>query len=217
MAANGQRSLEKRERILDAAVRVFASHGYYNAKISQVAEMAEVADGTIYIYFKNKDDLLISVFENRMEMLSQRLIEELKAQEGALAKLRRCIELHLRLALDYPDLAEFISVELRQSSKFIKDYKNEKFINYLHILEEALREGQQEGAIRPDLHVEVTTRALFGALDEQLLTLVLSRRIPSARPLTEREVISRAEALFSIFVEGMRPRLEAHPSVSSSA
>jgi TetR/AcrR family fatty acid metabolism transcriptional regulator len=217
MAANGQRSLEKRERILDAAVRVFASHGYYNAKISQVAEMAEVADGTIYIYFKNKDDLLISVFENRMEMLSQRLIEELKAQEGALAKLRRCIELHLRLALDYPDLAEFISVELRQSSKFIKDYKNEKFINYLHILEEALREGQQEGVIRPDLHVEVTTRALFGALDEQLLTLVLSRRIPSARPLTEREVIARAEALFSIFVEGMRPRPEAHPSVSSSA
>jgi TetR/AcrR family fatty acid metabolism transcriptional regulator len=217
MAANGQRSLEKRERILDAAVRVFASHGYYNAKISQVAEMAEVADGTIYIYFKNKDDLLISVFENRMEMLSQRLIEELKAQEGALAKLRRCIELHLRLALDYPDLAEFISVELRQSSKFIKDYKNEKFINYLHILEEALREGQQEGVIRPDLHVEVTTRALFGALDEQLLTLVLSRRIPSARPLTEREVVARAEALFSIFVEGMRPRLEAHPSVSSSA
>jgi TetR/AcrR family fatty acid metabolism transcriptional regulator len=206
MAANGQRSLEKRERILDAAVRVFASHGYYNAKISQVAEMAEVADGTIYIYFKN-----------RMEMLSQRLIEELKAQEGALAKLRRCIELHLRLALDYPDLAEFISVELRQSSKFIKDYKNEKFINYLHILEEALREGQQEGVIRPDLHVEVTTRALFGALDEQLLTLVLSRRIPSARPLTEREVIARAEALFSIFVEGMRPRPEAHPSVSSSA
>jgi TetR/AcrR family fatty acid metabolism transcriptional regulator len=217
MAANGQRSLEKRERILDAAVRVFASHGYYNAKISQVAEMAEVADGTIYIYFKNKDDLLISVFENRMEMLSQRLIEELKAQEGALAKLRRCIELHLRLALDYPDLAEFISVELRQSSKFIKDYKNEKFINYLHILEEALREGQQEGVIRPDLHVEVTTRALFGALDEQLLTLVLSRRIPSARPLTEREVVARAEALFSIFVEGMRPRPEAHPSVSSSA
>jgi TetR/AcrR family fatty acid metabolism transcriptional regulator len=217
MAANGQRSLEKRERILDAAVRVFASHGYYNAKISQVAEMAEVADGTIYIYFKNKDDLLISVFENRMEMLSQRLIEELKAQEGALAKLRRCIELHLRLALDYPDLAEFISVELRQSSKFIKDYKNEKFINYLHILEDALREGQQEGVIRPDLHVEVTTRALFGALDEQLLTLVLSRRIPSARPLTEREVIARAEALFSIFVEGMRPRPEAHPSVSSSA
>lgn len=217
MAANGQRSLEKRERILDAAVRVFASHGYYNAKISQVAEMAEVADGTIYIYFKNKDDLLISVFENRMEMLSQRLIEELKAQEGALAKLRRCIELHLRLALDYPDLAEFISVELRQSSKFIKDYKNEKFINYLHILEEALREGQLEGVIRPDLHVEVTTRALFGALDEQLLTLVLSRRIPSARPLAEREVVARAEALFSIFVEGMRPRAEAHPSVSSSA
>src|SRR5678809_834769 len=85
---------DKRERILHAAERVFADHGFYNAKVSEIAKLAGVADGTIYLYFKSKDDLLISLFESRMERVNADLRATLAAEPNALERLRRVIELH---------------------------------------------------------------------------------------------------------------------------
>lgn len=171
---------DKRERILDAALRTFAEHGFYNAKVSQVARAAGVADGTIYLYFQNKDDLLISLFEDRMEWLIRRLEEGLANAGGDVpTRLRRLIHEHLRLAAENPALAEFITVELRQSSKFVKEYGNPKFQEYLKILRDLIEEGQKDGTIRSHLDARMVVRAIFGALDEMLLTLTLaSRRSP---------------------------------------
>lgn len=194
-----RRSSDKRERILDAAVKVFARNGYYNAKVSEVAREAGVADGTIYLYFKNKDDLLISAFEDRMTWVNERLRSELSLVEGdAVAKLRRTIELHVALALEERELAEFITVELRQSSKFIKEYKNQKFSQYLRILDEVLKEGQVEGLIRTDIDTHVVSRALFGACDEVLLSMVLRKEIP------EELLMSRVDELAELFIGGLR-------------
>ena len=60
---------DKRERITEAAIAVFAEKGYRSSRVSDVAQAAGVADGTIYLYFKNKEDLLLSIFEEKMEML----------------------------------------------------------------------------------------------------------------------------------------------------
>ena len=79
---------EKRERILESALSVFARKGFYNAKVSEIAQAAGVADGTIYLYFKSKDNLLISLFEDRMSWLIQRLAAELEPIEGTLAEAR---------------------------------------------------------------------------------------------------------------------------------
>ena len=73
---------DKRQRILDAALKVFAERGYYNAKVAEVARQAGVADGTIYLYFENKDDLLINLFEDRMDFLIRRLREDLDLNVG---------------------------------------------------------------------------------------------------------------------------------------
>src|ERR1700749_4916826 len=87
----------KRERILDAAVKVFAAEGFYNAKVSQIAQAAGVADGTIYLYFKSKDDLLIQLFEDRMERVNATLREALATEESAALRLKRVVRLHLEL------------------------------------------------------------------------------------------------------------------------
>jgi len=170
---------DKRNRILESALRLFARKGFYNAKVSEIASDAGVADGTIYLYFKNKDDLLISLFEDRMEWVNQRLRNELmKSQEDVVDQIRRYIHQHLVLAVEDPDLAEFITVELRQSAKFVREYSNPQFNEYLKILRGLITRGQTEGLIRADLEARLVSRAIFGALDELLLAGALSRHRP---------------------------------------
>lgn len=172
-AANtDKKTNDKRSRILMGALKAFAKKGFYNTRISEIAVEAGVADGTIYLYFKNKDDLLISLFEDRMEWLNQRMQKELKDVHSPKARIRKLIELHCMLAIDDPDLAEFITVELRQSSKFVKEYENPKFHDYLRILEGVLLDGQPE-VFQEHLNVRLIARAIFGALDEVLLILTL--------------------------------------------
>jgi TetR/AcrR family fatty acid metabolism transcriptional regulator len=155
---------------------VFARAGFYNARISEIASEAGVADGTIYLYFKSKDDLLISAFEDRMGWLIERLQNELSNMDGGpLEQLQLCMRLHLNVAVEQPDLAEFITVELRQSSKFVKEYNNPGFNEYLGILRNIFTQGQEQGVFREDLEPWLTIRMLFGALDEVMLILALSK------------------------------------------
>src|SRR5580692_1194158 len=91
------RTGDKRERILEAAVRVFAKKGFHATRVSEVAKAAGVADGTIYLYFKSKDQLLVSLFEDRVERLLRFLQTELPKIASASEKLRRIIELQLGL------------------------------------------------------------------------------------------------------------------------
>ncbi|MFB6350847.1 MAG: TetR/AcrR family transcriptional regulator [Bradymonadaceae bacterium] len=171
---NQPENSDKRDKILEGALRAFAKKGFYNTKVSEIANEAGVADGTIYLYFKNKDDLLISLFEDRMEWIIDRIETELQQVEGVIDRVRRFVELHFQLAIENPDLAEFITVELRQSAKFIKEYDNPKFGDYLGILKRLIEEGQQTGVFGEELDSRLASRACFGALDEVLLQLTLT-------------------------------------------
>lgn len=196
----------KRQRILEGALRAFAQNGFYNTRVSEIASEAGVADGTIYLYFKNKDDLLISLFEDQMEWIIVRLREELDAVEGGLlAKLRAFVHLHFRLAVERPDLAEFITVELRQSAKFVKEYENPKFADYLKMLHSLIDRGQREGILRADLDSRLVTRALFGALDEVLLQLVLEPEAPT-------DVSDEAHQIAEMIVDGLMVRPDTEHS-----
>ena len=177
--ANGEenpRRRERRTRILNAAVRVFAARGFHHSRVSDVAREAEVADGTIYLYFKNKDDLLISLFEERMEGIVDTFKNAVRGLESPRARLRRFIELHLEMVADQPELAEVLTVELRQSAKFMREYKAPKFSEYLDILREIIRDGQQRGEFRREVDPALTRRIIFGALDEVSLYWVSTRR-----------------------------------------
>lgn len=171
---------DKRQRIIDAAVEVFAEKGFFGARVSEIAEAAGVADGTIYLYFKSKDDILISVFEEKMTWIVRRLQEILNPLEGAEAKLRRYVVEHLQLVLEQPKLIQVLTVELRQSARFVKQHSPKGFAKYLAVIGHILDEGQRTGVFLPSLDTGLFRRALFGAIDEISLEWVLGS--PPADP-----------------------------------
>jgi TetR/AcrR family fatty acid metabolism transcriptional regulator len=169
------RSGDKRDRILNAAVRVFAKKGFYATRVSEVAKAAGVADGTIYLYFKSKDDLLVSLFEHRVERLLAYLERELPRAANASDKLRRVIELQLGLLEGERDLAEVVTVILRQSTKLMKEYAAPKFSAYLDTIARVISEGQSAGELRKDVSPHLAARAMFGALDGITMTWALGK------------------------------------------
>jgi len=160
---------DKRDRILASALKVFAQKGFFGAKVSDVAEEAGVADGTIYLYFKSKDDLLISVFERQMESINVELTQAMAGGKDAMDKLRRFIRTYIQLVQSNRHGTEVITIELRQSAKFMKEYQNPRFAEFLKLLASIIDEGQKQGKLRADIPAQVAARALFGALDELAL------------------------------------------------
>lgn len=175
---------------------MFAENGFSSARVSDVAKAAGVADGTIYNYFRNKDDLLICLFEDRMEILVGTLRAELAKHETAVARLKRFIELHLGFGEGQPELAEVLTVELRQSSKFMREYKARQFGEYLEVLAEVIEDGRTRGEFIVEGDVKVMTRAIFGALDETNLAWLRGKRAPGT-------LTANAPVLQNIILNGL--------------
>ncbi len=161
---------DKRERILKAAIRVFARKGFYATRVSEIAKAAGVADGTIYLYFKNKDDVLISLFEERIGRLIVELRTIAQGPGTVTERLRGIIALQLGQMEGRRDLAEVVTVNLRQSTKLMKQYALPLFTQYVQVMAALVEEGQRNGELREDLQPLVVARALWGSMDGLLLT-----------------------------------------------
>src|SRR6202165_1566356 len=175
----------KRESILRAATRVFARNGYFNSKVADIARAAGVADGTVYLYFRSKEEILHSIFDQNMAeaiAADRQLIDKLSDPRE---KLRRIATLHLeRLGADR-DLAVVFQVELRGSTKFMEEFSAAGFAEYLGLIRETIEEGQREGIFRPELNAKVAAKILFGALDEMATNWILSGRRYKLAPMDE--------------------------------
>ncbi len=172
---------DKRERILDAAERIFARHGFFAAKVADVAKEAGVADGTIYLYFKSKDELLISLFERRMDQLNSALKAAIHGKPPR-DQLRAFIRTCLQLVHDEPAATEVLTIELRQSSKFMKEYDNPAFVELLRMLGGIFAAAQDAGELEASIPAHAAARMIFGVLDELTLAWVLARgsvRLPA--------------------------------------
>ncbi len=167
---------DKYGRIIEAATRIFAEKGFFKATVSDVARAAEVAEGTIYLYFKNKDDLLISIFESSMDMFIREVEQALKGVSDPKERLRTLITLHLGLVENHRELAQVLHVELRASSMFMREYTGDKLRQYLRIIQQIIEDGQKDGTFRKEIDPYVLRRTIFGALDELGLKWVLSKR-----------------------------------------
>jgi TetR/AcrR family fatty acid metabolism transcriptional regulator len=166
----------KYHKIIEAATKVFARKGFYKAKISEIASEARVADGTIYIYFENKDDILICLFEEQMKAVLDNMVIKISEEDDPVKKLEKFALAHLQLVEQNKNMAEIIQVEVRQSSKFMKEYRNDPFVQYLELIADIIRQGQKEGLFRKGIIPGVAKRAFFGALDEMSRFWVLSSR-----------------------------------------
>jgi len=192
------RRTDKRSLITEAAVDVFAEKGFHQARVSDIAKRAGVADGTIYLYFKNKEDLLLSVFEEKMDVLLAGLKAALADSDDPLERIRRFARFHFRQVQENRSAAEVMQVELRLSNKFLKEYRPEKLWAYLGVFGQIVREGQADGVFRPDLDPFVGMWAFFGALDELAMQWVLSRK---ADRFSLEEA---ADQVADVFIRGMR-------------
>jgi TetR/AcrR family fatty acid metabolism transcriptional regulator len=167
---------DKRQRIIDVALKSFSHKGFYRTRISDIARGADVADGTVYLYFDGKGEILSTIFEDRMERFLEVGKKTLVGVDGALEKLRRVIELHLKDLGENPELATVFQIELRHSSRFMELYSRSHLRDYFQLIAGILEEGQKQGEIRADLDVWMATKCIFGILDEASTNWVLSTK-----------------------------------------
>jgi TetR/AcrR family fatty acid metabolism transcriptional regulator len=167
---------DKPQQIIDAAIRVFARTGYYNSRVSDIAREAGIAAGTIYLYFKTKDEILVTLFREKMAQWVAHVRREIAGERDAVAKVRRLVALHFRVLEDNPDLAEVVQVELRQGQKFFRGASAQEVSAYFELIGSVLAEGVAAGRFRHDLPVKIATKMLFGAMDQVATSWVLGKR-----------------------------------------
>ena len=168
--------IDKREAILRAAIKVFAGKGYFNSKVADIAAEAGIADGTVYLYFKSKDEILHSIFDRAMADFIAEGRRELAAIDNPAAKLTRIAELHLEKLGADRDMAIVFQVELRGSTKFMQEFSAAGFGEYLEIIRQTIEDGQRSGDFRKDIKSVIAAKILYGALDEMVTNWVLSEK-----------------------------------------
>ena len=198
---------DKRDAILRAATQLFARNGFFQSQVADIARAAGVAAGTVYLYFRSKDDLLVSLFERTMR---EAIADGRRALEGVTdprERLTRIARLHLeRLGRDR-DLAVVFQVELRQSTKFMEQFSSTYLRDYLGLIRETIADGQAAGVFRRDVNPTIAAKVFFGAIDEMATNWVLSRRRYS--------LIAEADVIVELFVGGVGAK--ASPRAKPSA
>jgi TetR/AcrR family transcriptional regulator, fatty acid metabolism regulator protein len=185
----------KYEAILRAAIKVFSRSGFFNSKVADVAREAGVADGTVYLYFKNKDDILVSIFNHVMDEALAMGRKQLEKISDPLEKLKQIVHAHLDLLGRDRDLAVVFQVELRSSTKFMEQFSATKVTEYLDQIRGVIEEGQKKGVFRRGLNTTIAAKVLFGALDEMATNWVLSRK--------RYNLVSTADPVIDLLMNGI--------------
>ena len=185
----------KYHRILDAAVKVFAEQGFFQSTVSQIAKVAGVADGTIYLYFKNKEDILVQFFSYKARQAFARFREEVDRADTAVDKLRNLIRRHLEEFQNDRNMAMVYRVETHQNSRLAEEQIKEMSKMYLDIISEIVEQGQEEGTIRKDLYLGLVKRFILGAVDEVINTWLNAG--------SNYDLVSMADPLVDLFIRGI--------------
>ena len=191
------KSVDKHNKIIISATKVFAKKGFFNARISDIAKEAKVADGTIYLYFNNKFDILISVLEEEIGKIIEQIEKAIEQETDPEKMLNIFIEKHLSAMKQNKNLAEVIHIELRQSDRLVKEYRNTSFKQYIDVISEIITKGQELGIYRTDILPDIAKRAFFGALDEV-------SRIWTTPGNVQYSVEQTSEQIITLFLTGMR-------------
>ena len=189
------RDPDKPQQIIDAAVRVFARNGFYHSRVSDIAREAGIASGTIYLYFKTKDEILVTLFREKMAAFVAALRAAIARERDPEARIRRLVRLHFEVLEADPDMAEVVQVELRQGQKFFRGASAHEVSAYFDLIGSILHDGVAGGVFRSDLPVKVATKMLFGAMDQMTTSWVLGKR--------GYRLADAAEPVANIFLKGV--------------
>lgn len=163
-------------QIIDAALEVIAENGYHSSQVSKIAKRANVADGTIYLYFKNKEDILISVFNVKMGTFIKNIVDQIEKDQTAYEKLLTLIKMHYKQLSELPYLATVAQLELRQSKPELRLEINRVLKTYLDVIDSIIKLGIKEGEIREDINPKIMRQMIFGTLDETVTTWVMKNQ-----------------------------------------
>ncbi len=189
---------DKRDALLRAAVRVFARRGFFNAQVADVARVAGVAAGTVYLYFRSKEHLLTSIFDKTMREAIDEGRGALARIADPVARLHEIARRHLdRMGRDR-DLAVVFQVELRQSTKYMEHFSSTLLQEYLGMIRDTIADAQASGAFRADVGATIAAKIFFGALDEMATNWILSKRRYS--------LASQADTVVNVLVNGVKAR-----------
>jgi TetR/AcrR family fatty acid metabolism transcriptional regulator len=195
-ASTVNRSTDKYQRILDAAVAVFAEKGFFLARISDIADRANVADGTVYLYFKSKDEILTTAINTAFDAFMRQARTELDKLASPAARLRRLAFLHLDALGSNRNLAVVFQMELRQSTRFVAEFSHHHLVEYFCLVRAAIRDGQVRGEFRRDMPEKYAANCFFGAIDEMVTSWVLSEH--------EYRLAGVADVVVDILLKGMQ-------------
>ena len=186
---------DKRTAILDAATAVFAERGFFAAQVADIARGAGIAAGTVYLYFRSKDEILTSIFDRTMKDAIAEGREALAEVKDPVERLRRLAHMHLtRMGRDR-SLAIVFQVELRQTTKFMERFSTTGLRDYLRLIQQTIEEGQTRGVFRRGISARTAAKVFFGALDEMATNWILSRR--------RYALAQQADEIVDLFVGGV--------------
>ena len=192
----GPRSADKYQRILDAAVAVFAEKGFFVSRISDIADRADVADGTVYLYFKNKDEILAAAINTAFDGFMRTARTELEKLPTPCDRLRRLAYLHLEALGANRNMAVVFQMELRQSTRFLSEFSRQHLVEYFRLVRQAICDGKASGEFRSDLPEKIAANCFFGAIDEMVTSWVLSGK--------DYSLVHVADPVLDILLSGMR-------------
>ncbi|MEK3890458.1 TetR/AcrR family transcriptional regulator [Bacillus sp. FSL K6-3431] len=189
-----KRNKPKYKQIIDAAVIVIAENGYHQSQVSKIAKQAGVADGTIYLYFDNKEDILISVFREKMGMFVEKIEEMIAEKNTAAEKLYVMVERHFQILSADHHLATVTQLELRQSNKELRHKINEVLKEYLHLIDKILEYGKENNEFAADLDIRLGRQMIFGTMDETATSWVMNEQ--------KYDLVALAPAVFHLMLSG---------------
>ncbi|WP_407269142.1 TetR/AcrR family transcriptional regulator [Radiobacillus sp. PE A8.2] len=188
----------KFKQIIDAAVDVIAENGYHASQVSKIAKHAGVADGTIYLYFKNKEDILVSMFREKMGQFIEKIEQEIAEQTDANGKLLALIRAHFtQLSQDHA-LAIVTQLELRQSNRELRLHINEVLKGYLHLIDQIVEDGIKEGTYRSNISIRLVRHMIFGTLDETVTNWVMKDQ--------KYNLLDQVDEVHELIVHGLSKR-----------
>jgi TetR/AcrR family fatty acid metabolism transcriptional regulator len=195
-ASGGNKSADKYQRILDAAVAVFAERGFFVSRVSDIADRADVADGTVYLYFKNKDEILAAAINTAFDGFMRTARIELERLPTPADRLRRLACLHLEALGANRNMAVVFQMELRQSTRFLSEFSHQHLVEYFSLVRQAICDGKASGEFRSDLPEKIAANCFFGAIDEMVTSWVLSEK--------DYPLAHVADPVLDILLNGMR-------------
>ena len=193
---------EKTDLILDAAVKVFADKGYYGARVSDIAQEAGIAYGLVYHYFKNKEDLLISIFRTRWHQFDQALRRIMKEKDDPREMIHSIVSFLFHSYKNNPKMIEVMVLDVAKSARFFNGDNIKQFKDVFDLISEIVRLGQRRGIFKDDLDAKLAAYSLYGSLERIMLWWVLEGK----RIITDQEARSATKMVTAILLSGLEQK-----------